>query len=250
MMSKICSDKVSIIILVFLLTSCRSFTPVRHESLQIKLNSTQATDSTVLRYYLPYKDSLDKLLKFPVAELENDLSKKQPESSLGNLMADIMKIKTEQYSERKIDVGIVNFGGIRVGALKKGVLHIEDAYFIMPFDNYLVVQELSGQQLKDLCDSIAIKNGWPVSGISFQIKNNKAINIMVDNQPLDNQKTYTIALSDYVANGGDGMTLLKSIPQVQTGKLYRDAILEYWSEQSKSGKKISSAIENRITYAE
>jgi 2',3'-cyclic-nucleotide 2'-phosphodiesterase (5'-nucleotidase family) len=224
--------------------------PVSHKASLVRINTAQEADTSVLNYYTPYKDSLDQLMKIPVAELEYDLTRKQPESTLGNLMADILKQKTAAYSGKQVDVGIVNYGGIRVTSLTKGLLRVEDAYFIMPFDNYLVIQELSGQQLTDLCDSIALKKGWPVSGISFQIKDNRAVNILVNEQAISLTKKYSLALSDYVANGGDGMAFLKSIPQQQTGKLFRDAIIEFWREQSAAGKKITSVLENRISYAE
>jgi 2',3'-cyclic-nucleotide 2'-phosphodiesterase (5'-nucleotidase family) len=130
------------------------------------------------------------------------------------------------------------------------MLNVEHAYLLMPFDNYVVEQTLTGQQLSDFCDSMAMKKGWPVSGISFQIKNDKAINILVNSAPLDLNKKYKVAINDYLANGGDGMAFLKSIPQIQTGRLFRDAIMEYWSAQTKAGKKISAKLENRISYAE
>ena len=46
------------------------------------------------------------------------------------------------------------------------------------------------------------------------------------------------------------MAMLKNIPQIQTGKLFRDAIIEYWKAETESGKKISATLENRISYAE
>jgi len=169
---------------------------------------------------------------------------------LGNMMADILKLKTAAYTNQTIDVAILNYGGIRTPSLSKGTLMVEHAYLLMPFDNYLVEQILTGQQLSDYCDSLAIKGGWPVAGIAFVIKNKKASDIRVNGIPIDLKKNYNVATNDYLANGGDGMTFLKTIPQIQTGKLYRDAIIEYWKEQTKAGKKIQSNLENRIQYAE
>ncbi len=235
---------------VVLMTACKVYRPAQEKSSLIKVNTSFQGDAAVKIYYKPYKDSLDKIMKVPVAELEEDLSKKLPESTLGNLMADMLKVKAAEYTKDAIDVAILNYGGIRVPSLTKGTLKVEDAYFLMPFDNYIVEQVLTGQQLSDFCDSMAMKKGWPVSGISFQIKKDKAVNILVNKLPLDLSKKYNVALNDYLANGGDGMTFLKTIPQIQTGRLFRDAILEYWSAQTKAGKKISAKLENRISYAE
>ncbi|HRH57451.1 MAG TPA: 5'-nucleotidase C-terminal domain-containing protein [Chitinophagales bacterium] len=249
-MSKIYFKITYLLLAVFLITACKTYYPVSQQQALIKVNNSVKEDASVKTYYKPYKDSLDKIMKVPLAVLAEDLTKKQPESTLGNLMADMLKVKTEEYYGQKIDIAVLNYGGIRVPSLTKGTLMIEHAYLLMPFDNYLTVQILSGQQLNDFCDSIAMKNGWPVSGISFQIKNGKAINILVNKEPIDLSKKYHLATNDYLSNGGDGMAMLKNIPQIQTGKLFRDAIIEYWKAETKSGKKISATLENRISYAE
>lgn len=249
-MSKIYFKILSWILAVFLFTACKTYYPVSQQHELVKVNNSFQGDASVKTYYKPYKDSLDKIMKVPLAELEEDLTKKQPESTLGNLMVDMLKVKTEEYYGQKIDVAVLNYGGIRVPSLTKGTLMIEHAYLLMPFDNYLTIQILSGQQLNDFCDSIAMKNGWPVSGISFQIKNGKAINILVNKEPINLSKKYHLATNDYLSNGGDGMAMLKNIPQIQTGKLFRDAIIEYWKAETESGKKISATLENRISYAE
>lgn len=248
-MLKICFKILFLFSFIISFTSCKTYYPIHEKSNLIKANNSLLVNTSILSFYKPYKDSLDKIMKIKVADLDSDLTKNQPESTLGNLMADILKIKTVSYTQDKIDVAILNYGGIRMSSLTKGALNIEHAYMLMPFDNYIVEQILTGQQLQDLCDSIATKNGWPVSGISFQIKENKAINIQVNNIPLNLTQKYTIAINDYLANGGDGLTFLKMIPQKQTSKLFRDAIIEYWQEQTKLGNKILSAIENRISYA-
>ena len=249
MMSKVYS-KISIIVFIAVVFSaCKTFYPVQNSATLVKANNLIQADTAILHYYQPYKDSLDKIMKIPLAELEEDLTKKLPESTLGNLMADILKVKTAEYTKDIIDVAIMNYGGIRVQSLTKGALNVEDAFLIMPFDNYIVEQVLTGQQLSDFCDLIAAKNGWPIAGFSFEIKDNKATNILINNQPIVLTKKYNVALNDYVASGGDGMALLKEIPQKQTGILLRDAIIEYWQAQTKLGNKISAKIENRITYA-
>jgi len=239
-----------ILFTVFFTTACKIYYPVQETASLVKVSNTVPADSGIVLYFKPFKDSLDKIMKVPLAELTEDLSKKLPESTLGNLMADILKLKTQEYTGDKIDAAVLNYGGIRVGSLTKGIINVEHAYMLMPFDNYLVEQKLTGKQLSDFCDSIAMKKGWPVSGISFQIKSNRAVNIKVNEEPLNLAAVYTVAVSDYLANGGDGMTFLKSIPQIQTGKLYRDAIIEYWSSEARAGRKISAKLENRISYAE
>lgn len=250
-MLKIYSKKYSILFcfIIVLLTACKTYFPATVQSDILKIKNTDTSDASIFAYYKPYKDSLDKLMKIPIATLAVDLSKKKPESTLGNMMADILFEKTKEYYGKDIDIAIVNYGGIRIPSLTKGALQIEDAYFLMPFDNYLVVQKLTGQQVQYLCDSIANMGGWPIAGMSFQILDNKASNIKINNTLLQLNSTYTLATSDYLANGGDGLNILKSIPAIETGKLYRDAIIDYWKAQTNAGKQISSQLENRITNA-
>lgn len=233
-----------------LLSSCKSLFPVKANANLIKIEKSSTADTALIAFYKPYKDSLDKMMQIKIAELETDLFKKQPESTLGNLVADILLAETKQYVKQPVDFGVMNYGGIRVSSLSKGNLMINDAYLISPFDNYLVAQKVSGMQVQAICDSLALKGGWPVSGISFEIKNKKAQHIQIQYQDLDLSKNYTMATIDYVANGGDGMALLKTVPQMATGVLFRDAIIDYWKQQTLQGKKINAQLENRIKNVE
>ncbi len=251
MMSSIYSKSWRVIVCAALITTaCKTYIPVTEQSALVKISALEK-DSAVVAYYRPFKDSLDKMMKVPLAELSADLTKQLPESTLGNHLSDILRKKARDYTQQPIDVAILNYGGIRVPSLAKGTLRVEHAYWVMPFDNYVVVQQLTGQQLRDFCDSMAMKKGWPVAGLQFIIApNNTAVQIKVGGKPLDTSATYNVALNDYVANGGDGMTFLKNIPQRETGKLFRDAIIEYWQEQAAAHQPVQAILENRISYAQ
>jgi 2',3'-cyclic-nucleotide 2'-phosphodiesterase (5'-nucleotidase family) len=175
---------------------------------------------------------------------------KRPESEIGNFLADCYKAMAEKKFERKIDAAFMNVGGIR-SYISKGNITVGKIFEIMPFDNLLVLQELKGGVLQQYLDVIAADGGWPVSkGVTMQIKNKKAVNVMINGKPLDLNATYTVAHSDYVANGGSDCSMLKSVPQINKGYLMRDAILEYVSMQTAAGKTIQPIIENRVTNAD
>ena len=84
----------------------------------------------------------------------------------------------------------------------------------------------------------------------MSIKNGKAANVLIAGKPLDLSATYTIANSDYVANGGDNSEMLKTIPQINRGVLLRDALIEYIQEFSKQGKPVTVTVLNRVSNAE
>jgi len=93
---------------------------------------------------------------------------------------------------------------------------------------------------------VANRGGWPCSGIQFEIAQKKAYNVVIRNAPLDDNATYTIALVDYIANGGDDCEMLKNLPQQNQNYLFRDAVIDYFSDISKSGKTIIAKKENRV----
>ena len=98
--------------------------------------------------------------------------------------------------------------------------------------------------------SEASRGGWPVTGLTMQVKDKKAINVKINGQPLDLSKTYRVVNSDYVANGGDDAAMLKSIPQQNIGYLMRDAILDYVAALKAEGKSILPTEEIRVSYAQ
>ena len=120
----------------------------------------------------------------------------------------------------------------------------------MPFDNLLILQKVKGTVLQQVLDLMAARGGWPVSGVKMQISNGKAVNVRIGDQPLNPEKVYTIANSDFIANGGDNADMLRPIPQITNGYLMRDAIIDYISGLSKAGKPITATIENRVTNAQ
>jgi 2',3'-cyclic-nucleotide 2'-phosphodiesterase (5'-nucleotidase family) len=119
----------------------------------------------------------------------------------------------------------------------------------MPFDNLLILQKLKGDMLQQLLDLTASRGGWPVAGITMQIKDKKAVNVMVGGKPLDPDATYTTVNSDFVANGGDNADMLRNVPQITNGYLMRDAIFDYIKKLKSGGKNINAKLENRVAYA-
>ena len=213
-----------------------------------KISNDKKVDSSFIKMLMPYKDSLNKSMDKVVGFATNTMYKRQPVSALGNLLADCIRVMAEKKYKRKVDIGIINFGGIR-SYIAKGDITIEKIYELMPFDNFLILQELRGDTLQMLLNKIAEKGGWPLSGISMQIKNHKALNVVVNGQALDSNKVYTVTYSDYIANGGDECSMLKGIPQINAGYVLRDAIIQYIKDITEQGNPIEAKIEKRITYA-
>lgn len=178
------------------------------------------------------------------------LEKKQPESTLGNFMTDAFFTMAEEKFNTKVDAAFMNYGGIRLTQLPAGNITTGKIFQLMPFDNLLVLQKLKGNVLQEFLNLVAAKGGSPVSGITMQIKDKKAVNVLVGGKPLDPEAVYTTVNSDFVANGGDNADMLRNIPQITNGYLMRDALFDYIKKQKSQGKNISAKIENRVTNAQ
>lgn len=208
------------------------------------------TDSSMSVFLKPYSDSLNKSMNAVVAVLGNDLEKSQPEGTLGNFMADAMFVAAKNIYGEAPDIAVMNYGGIRLPVVKAGSITRGKLFELFPFDNVLVLLKLKGDVLQQFLDHIAGRGGWPVSGMTMQMQNKKAVNVIIGGKPIDPAKTYTVALGDYTANGGDDAAMLKGILQLNKGYLMRDAIIDYFSSFQKAGKTIYVQKEKRVSNVE
>ena len=240
-----------VLILVFAGLSCN--TTYQSQSLQYtsyRINDAQQKDTSVLNFLQPYSSNVNKTMNDVIGIADKSLDKKQPECTLGNFIVDAFLAMAAEKYNTKVDIALVNFGGIRLNELPAGNVTTGKIFELMPFDNLLILQKLKGDVLQQLLDLVAAKGAWPVAGMSMQIKEKKAVNVMVGGKPLDAAAMYTVANSDFIANGGDNADMLRIIPQITNGYLMRDAILDYIRKLKSQGKNINANIENRVTNAQ
>lgn len=178
------------------------------------------------------------------------LEKKQPECTLGNFMVNAFFTMAQEKYNMKVDAAFMNYGGIRLNQLPAGNVTRGKIFELMPFDNLLVLQKLKGNVLQQFLDITAAKGGVPVAGMTMQIKDKKAVNVMIGGKPLDPQAIYVTVNSDFVANGGDNADMLRTVPQITNGYLMRDALFDYITWLKTQGKNITAITENRVTNAE
>jgi 2',3'-cyclic-nucleotide 2'-phosphodiesterase (5'-nucleotidase family) len=235
----------------FCLLSCKTvYQPQAVQYADYRINQNNKQDSTVIKLLQPYADSVNKSMNAIVAVAAMELEKKQPEGTLGNILADAMLAKAKQVYKTAVDASFINYGGIRLSSIPAGNITKGKIFELAPFDNIIVLQKVSGKVLQQLVDHISSKNGWPVAGISWQLKNKAAINVLINGTPVDETAVYTIAVLDYVANGGDDCNMLRPITQINKGYLFRDAVIDYFTDINQQGKKITAQIEKRISNAE
>ncbi len=194
-----------------------------------------------------YKDSidvgLDNIIGFSdQLYTKGDFNSKRFNSTLGNLIADIIFIQSDsvfKYQENKnIDFVIQNHGGIRA-SLPKGEVKLSDAYKILPFENEIVIVEMDGKSLYELVSFLNNeRTPHPFSGLT--INGNL---VLVQNNPIIPTNKYYIATNDYLLTGGDNMFFFNKNTKVyRLGYSLRDAFIDY----TKSNLYLSSKIDNRF----
>lgn len=197
----------------------------------------------------PYKIKMEAEMDVVIGESAVPLTKAQPECTMGNFMADAQLVIAQKYNP-KVSISVMNYGGMRIPYLSPGPIKKGDVYSMMPFDNKLAIVQVPGSVLKQFCNHIAKWKGWPISGIRFQIKDNQATDILVNGEEVNDQLIYWVAVSDYIANGGDECSFLISCKKEVKNVFVRDMLIEYIEDLQLKGEHLHPKLEKRITYAE
>jgi 2',3'-cyclic-nucleotide 2'-phosphodiesterase (5'-nucleotidase family) len=234
----------------FLTTSCHTSYHIQQRTNEnYPITETLPQDSVMNVFLLPYKKGVDTQMKVVIGSTDIMLTKAQPECTLGNFIADA-QLEGAKKIDSKIDFSVMNYGGIRLSYIQAGAITKEKMYELMPFDNKLTIVEIPGNVVQQFCNYMAKIKGWPVSGISYVIKDRKATNITIQGKPLNEHLIYKMAISDYIANGGDNCDFLSKLDKKYTSLFVRDLMIDYVKALQKQNKPLHPLIENRISYAE
>ncbi|MFN7926485.1 MAG: 5'-nucleotidase C-terminal domain-containing protein [Blastocatellia bacterium] len=171
-----------------------------------------------------FEKKLSAELDKPVGNTSVELDAKQitsrsVETNLGDFITDAFRAAVGA------DVTILNGGSIRSNTTYgPGALTKRDVLSILPFENLIVKVEVKGATLRQALEhgvsKIAIETevgAFPqVSGMSYSYDTRKPpgarlVEVKVNGQPLDDNKTYTLASGAYLLKGGDGYTMLKGL---------------------------------------
>lgn len=239
--------------LFFLISSCTKVIHISEpKGSSVKIETTAIESSQEIEELIePYKKQMEEEMNQVIGMCEMELIKARPESTLGNWTADLIHKKCEEYYGATIDFALVNYGGLRIPSLPKGEIKKSTIFELMPFENALVVLSVDAKIIQQLFDRMAEYGGWPISHqVSYKIKDGKPVEILINGKSIDQKKIYKIALSDFVANGGDKCYFFKDQKQELLGKLFRDVIMEYVIELNEQGGQVSAKLEGRVEVIE
>jgi 5'-nucleotidase len=195
--------------------------PVEKHFEMVPIVEGMVEDSTTSGAVAAWEARLDEELAVTVGATREPLNAvaedvRSGESNLGNVFADAMRRDTGAQ------VAILNSGSIRSNRIyPPGDLTRRDLIAMHPFGGIACAVEVSGATL-----AAAIENGFSrlgessgrfpqISGLRVRIDSERPaggrlVEATIDGQPLDPQGTYTVAITDYMLEGGDGYSMFES----------------------------------------
>ena len=171
------------------------------------------------------------------------------DSTLGNLITDAQLA----YAKKRgvADVAMINSGGIRADLTVEAgkPVTMGDLFAIQPFSNELVVMTLTGAQLRELVVRQLPKTTAPrrfaqVSN-NFRFQWSQAADgtptlerLTLDGQPLVDTKDYRVVVNNFMAEGGDDLSVFRQGRDKVNLGVDLDALVEWVAENHKGVEQI------------
>ncbi|SFB20079.1 MULTISPECIES: Ig-like domain-containing protein [unclassified Bacillus (in: firmicutes)] len=183
------------------------------------------------------------------------------ETNLGNLIADAMVQRANESVPTYI--GFQNGGGIR-DSINQGDVTLGEILTVMPFENLLVTLNLTGDEIRQALETgvsqVETAQGkfLQVSGVKFKYDpakpaGNRVWSIEVNTangyEKLDLTKNYNVATNAYVADGGDGFSVLKKAKDDGRMKELLVVDFEVLSNYFEKNSPVAPTVEGRIIAA-
>jgi 2',3'-cyclic-nucleotide 2'-phosphodiesterase (5'-nucleotidase family) len=195
-----------------------------HDLREQDLPVNQAIQDIVDRY----NEQLDEELNVVIGQRTVDWDTRvgvvrTSETAFGNFLTDEMR------AFHDADIAVQNSGGIRADrAFPAGDITRGEIAEILPFANHLVKAEIRGEHiLAALEHSVRLypnPNGGflQISGMEFtfdpsQPAGSRVVDVLIGGEPLDPDRTYTMATNDFTLGGGDGFTWFRDHTNVLVG---------------------------------
>jgi 5'-nucleotidase len=180
----------------------------------------------------------------PVGRLLGAFTRGGPhgESTVGHLVADAQWAATRAPAQGGAELALTNPGGLRGDLLCDGqqppcAVGYGALFTVQPFGNDVVVLTLTGAQLRALLEqqvrpdgtakllqpSASLRYTWTASAPAGQ----HVSDLSVGGQPVQPGRDYRVAVNSFLADGGDGFTLLRQGRDRHTGPNDADALVAF-----------------------
>ena len=229
----------SILSFCFVIVACETESNQQKYGYNIEINQQVLSDSSIVKYYQPFKKNLEEsLMNTPISYSPETYRKNDGElnSTLSNMFADATYEMSNpvfnKMSGENIDIVLLNNGGIR-SIISKGNISEKTAFELMPFENSIVVLELSGLSIIKMIDYLRkVKLQHPISGLQITLNNDYSVNeVKINGVSIENEKKYYVATTDYLLEGGDKMYFLaETTKTTDINYKMRDILIDYFKK--------------------
>ncbi len=142
-----------------------------------------------------------------------------------------------QMNSTGADFGIVSGGGVR-DSIAAGKVSYKDILKVQPFKNKVAYMDFKGHELWQYLATVS--RFPPDSGaylqyhnIRFEHHNNKLVNVFINGEAIDANKTYRMSINSFNAAGGDGYPVLTDRAGfVSTDETDSHALKRFFAEHS------------------
>jgi 5'-nucleotidase len=163
------------------------------------------------------------------------------ETAIGQLVADAHLSATAAAGAR---AAFVNAGGVRSsleyqgdGSVTFGAVHA-----VYPFDNTLVTMTLTGAQIASLLEQqwqgaqpeiLQVSRGFAYAWSAGRPVGQRVLpgSISLDGEPLERERSYRVTVNSFLANGGDGFSVLRQGRDAVVHGDGREALIRYFDRQ-------------------
>jgi 2',3'-cyclic-nucleotide 2'-phosphodiesterase (5'-nucleotidase family) len=209
----------------------------------------------VAAYEAEFSKELDLVIGATTTELDSRRSVvRMEEAAIGNLIADAMRETV------RADVAVMMGGGIRGDRIYAPGTEITRKHVLaeLPFGNKVVKLEVSGALLHEALEhslsayELGAGRFPQVAGLSLVADltappGRRLVSVAVHGSPLDPARTYTVAVSDFIADGGDGYEMLVEAPRIlseRDGPLLAAAVMAHIRKLG----DVAAAVEGRMKF--
>ena len=222
------------------------------------IDASIPNDPAVDAVLAPYSAKVHEL-DAPIGKLVGELKKGgMGAGSLGNFVADALRARAEVKLGKPVLLAITNSGGLRKNEFAEGNLSSNDIYQLLPFENALVVLDLTGEQLRRFLNIVVThRDAQSGARITYRTNEKKESEIVAVKlggggaveKEIDPQATYTIVTIDYLVKRGGDYSILQEAKNVRPLNLtMRDAVLDYVKAETAAGRAVKATLDGRFRY--
>jgi 2',3'-cyclic-nucleotide 2'-phosphodiesterase (5'-nucleotidase family) len=219
------------------------------------IDSSIPDDPAVSAMLAPYREKIAEL-SLVIGKLDGSLKKETVGAgTLGSFVTDAMLREASKRSGKDVVLALTNSGGLRKNEISRGQLRVSDIFELMPFENSLLLIDLSGAQILKILQS---GTRDPHAGARVQFRWNeqnrsevisaKLVDEHGREHDIDPNAIYSVVTIDYLYNLKSGTyAVLQEAKEVKPLNItLRDAVLNYVKSETAAGRSIRPKTDNRF----